>query len=205
MFERRKGREEVMTVNSAETNAKIELKKILIEQGTLEQKILMLDNIAKEFFYQKYNIDKKTNYAELAEFFGNKKKPLQKAFCEKMIGVLYAGGELNSNVLNNLVSHFQQIIVIHEERMMALSKSRKGIFQRLKLRVFNKARKKSIEMKVNKTEENKQKHKQLYKKKRVRLKRKHISKHKEAQKSIGSIDILDRIEKRIKNIRKEFA
>ena len=191
IIERRKGREEVMTITSPESNAKFEIKKVLLSPNKLDEKILMLDNIAKEFFNRRYGIDKNADYAELSGLFDKKKKILQKSFCEKMIKVIYGGEDLDSNKFNDLISHFQQIVSMHEDRLNAPKE--------IKLKVSKKPVK-SLAPKIQHIN-----HKPHFNKEHIKIKRSSGKKHKrESERFIGSIDILDRIEHKIKSLRKEL-
>ena len=78
--------------------------------------LFSIDNISREFFEERYKINKNSKYSDLIVFFKKNKDIVTMRFCERMQEFLYGGEELNPQKLSLLLNNLEFLINSEKRR-----------------------------------------------------------------------------------------
>ncbi|MFH1787374.1 MAG: hypothetical protein ABH811_01125 [archaeon] len=87
------------------------LKKIKkIKKTKPKETLQKIDDLAIQFFRERFDIKHATEYSELRNFFNQKKDKQSEEFCNRMNDVLYSGKNTNKEINQDLILRLTQII-----------------------------------------------------------------------------------------------
>lgn len=156
-----------------------------------EQLFFLLDELAKDFFRETYNLDMSLPYYERINLFSKTGNVYAKKFCEIMEEAMYSGEAMSQSKIQFLLKSFENYVE-EEKKSLALKSTKKDLISRVPfLAIFRRFGKK-----------NKDNSYLVYREKGPVLENLEIkTKSKEEKKVhdyIHSVDNLNRIEKKIK-------
>lgn len=88
----------------------VKLKKIQTLKPT-EENLDSLNQIAREFFKEKFNLKQSSTYLELAKQFEKDKKKENQEFCEKMSELIYSGRKIKQGEIKKVIDLFSKVLI----------------------------------------------------------------------------------------------
>lgn len=102
----------------------------ILKNKTPEEKLQLMSNFSKEFFNQKYNINKKLDFYEIEKSFD--KNPEVAKFCQMIIEAYYSGEKVNEKLIESIEQKLLSIIAVpkvqevkHEKKLFSFVKKEK--------------------------------------------------------------------------------
>ncbi|MBU3912490.1 MAG: hypothetical protein KKB21_00740 [Nanoarchaeota archaeon] len=87
-----------------------QLKELSDSKQPLKEKLDLINQVAKNFFNEYYNIPLSADYSELVEDFKKRNKPKISEFCDLMLSVYYSGKSINEERVDILIKVLLSII-----------------------------------------------------------------------------------------------
>ena len=109
-----------------------ELVKIEKSDKTPKEKLDLLNDISKKIFKEKYDLDEKLTYSDLAKTFLEKEQEQLSTFSNQMSTFYYSGKKLDNDKIDELTEYLMKIIVAHHDTENIKKKHSKLDFKRIK-------------------------------------------------------------------------
>jgi len=120
---------------------------ILKSNGSIENNLVALDNFAREFFLEKYSINKYLDNSTRAELLMKKKYEKAALFFDRMQSIMYSGIPITKPKLHSLVSEFESLT--RETTAAEEKETRKSLMGRRLKKMFSFEKSKPAKEKPN--------------------------------------------------------